>query len=89
MAKKDIEENKAPQTEDEVEIEYDLPGLPDFIVKANRISSEEHTDKLWAKYEAEKPVRDSVQAKREKILQELLGLGLSEETARFLAHLEE
>ncbi len=76
------EKNKKVK-EENVDVEFEQ--LPLF---KDRKTSEQIREELQARFDADKPVRDALQAKREKVSKELIALGLSKESAKFLANLE-
>lgn len=74
---------KTEKDERDVEIEYEQ-----FPFLTNIKTSEQIRAELKAQFEADKSVRDELQAKREKLFEELISLGLSEDSAKLLANLE-
>jgi hypothetical protein len=54
-----------------------------------RITQEEFSAREAARYNAEKPIRDALKAKKSKIVKELVDLGLSQNSAKFLVGLSE
>lgn len=67
--------------EEDVIVEFDYPEFPFMGI---RKTSEQIRAEFQAQFDAEKPLRDANEAKTQKLLDELVALGLSEESARFL-----
>lgn len=75
-----------PKKKPEPEIEIDLSDAPRYLQEFHkRIPSAEITAKIKADFAAGKALRAGQLAKQKTAMDELIALGLSEESARLLA----